>query len=258
MTSVRMQGPADEVVSASFCVLGLGDEVHWTSLALMHGLRSQGFRVAGLLPQADDVQWHRGRWRSERVLQLQEAGSFAFPVSALCPTVQGGSPGVPPPLLDIEAVVDAGSVLGTWADLVVVDALGTPDTGLAKHRAGRPVRPEAADMADVALAMDWPVVVACDDSGQGLHDACQLVTRLRDRGLRVVAWIQAGLTPMACAAGLVCVGAIPRTELREPVQAARHVDLVRLLDVLGVRRSGAGPHAHGVSANAHKTGGRAG
>lgn len=248
MTSARLQGPPDGGVPASFCVLGLGDEVHWVSLALMHALRGKGFRVTGLLPRADDVYWDRGRWRSERVLQLQGAGSFAFPVSALCPSVQGGLAGGSVPPVDVEAVVDSCAALATWVDLVVVDALGLPD-GRSGCDGG-----EADDMTDVAQALGLPVVIACEDSEPGLRDACRLVARLRGRGLRVVAWVQSGLTPMACAAGLGCVGAIPADVLGDPAQAARHVDVARLI---GLLLPDMGDQGSAASANAHKTASRA-
>lgn len=241
MTSARLQGPADGVAPVSFCVLGFGDAVHWASLALMECLRTRGYRITGLLPLAGDAQWRQGRWRSDRVAQLQGASSFAFPASALCTAAQPELRDQPDGEVDVEAVVDSHAVLATWVDVVVVDALGDPDGG------------PTPNMGDVAQALGLPVVIACEGSEQGLQKACGLVSHLRARGLRVVAWVQSGPQPMACAAGIPCVGAIPPGDLHEPVRAARHVDVMRLLCAL---QGSADPSATGVSANARKTGGQ--
>lgn len=241
MTSARFQNLPSGTTPVSFCVLGFGEEVHWASLALMECLRTQGYHITGLLPLADDAHWREGGWRSDRVKQIQGASSFAFPASALCATTQRESRGQLTEGVDLEAVVDSFAALATWADLVVVDALGEPDGGLAPN------------MGDVAQALGLPVVIACEDSEEALQKACTLVHHLRERQLRVVAWVQAGLQPMACAAGIPCVGSIPSADLHVPARAARHVEATRLLDALLPE---AGPQSLGVSANARKTGGR--
>lgn len=244
-TSARWPGPADGVAPVSFCVLGFGDVVHWASLALMESLRARGYRTTGLLPLAGDAQWRHGRWRSERVAQLQRASSYAFPASALCTTALPEPHDAPAGAVDVEAVVDSHAVLATWVDIVVVDALGDPD--------GDP----APNMGDVAQALGLPVVIACADGeggDGGLQQACQFVSRLRARGLRVAAWVQSARQPLACVAGIPCVGAIPPGELHEPVRAARHVDVTRLL---GALQASADPAVAAVSATARKTGGPA-
>lgn len=241
-TSARWQGPTDGVAPVSFCVLGFGDAVHWASLALMEALRAQGYRTTGLLPLAADAQWRHGRWRSERVAQLQGASSYAFPASALCTTALPEPRDAPAGAVDVEAVVDSHAVLATWVDIVVVDALGDPD--------GDP----APNMGDVAQALGLPVVIAYADGEGGLQQACQLVSRLRARRLRVAAWVQSARQPGACVAGIPCVGAIPPGELHEPVRAARHVDVRRLL---GALQGCADPAVAAVSATARKTGGPA-
>lgn len=241
MMNSRLPSPTTGDAPASFCVLGFGLEVHWVSLALMHVLRNEGYRVTGMIPLADDAQWSQGRWRSERVTQLQDASSFAFPASALCagalpdPQVREGC------AVDAEAVTDSFAALATWVDLVVVDALGNPDGS------------SAPDMGDVAQVLGLPVIIACNDSDQSLQDACRLVARLRKRPLNVVGWVQSGLRPMACAAGLSCVAAIPADDLQDPRRAVRHVDAARLLQVL-LPMASESPVA---SANARKTGGQA-
>lgn len=183
------------------------------------------------------MHWHLGRWRSERVIELQGAGSFGFLVSALCPSAQRGPAERVAPWLDIEALVDSFSILSTWVDLVVVNALGAPDRQREGGTGG------ASGMAGVAQALDLPVVIACEDGQRGLHDACHLVARLRARGLRIVAWVQSGGPPMACATGLSCLGAIPSDALRDPAQAARHVDVARLLALLTPGPGGRAPGA---------------
>jgi hypothetical protein len=206
----------------------------------MECLRQNGYRIAGLLPLAVDTQWRQGRWCSDRVTQLQGASSFAFPASALCTTAQTELRDQPACAFDLGAVVDSHAVLATWVDIVVVDALGDPDGG------------PTPNMGDVAQTLGLPVVIACEDSEQGQRNAFRLVSRLRVRRLHVVAWVRSGLQPMACAAGLPCVGAIPPEDLRKPVRAARHLDVMRLMCAL---QSSVDETVFGVLANARKTGG---
>jgi len=242
MTIKRPSDLAHVEAPTSFCVLGFGQEVHWTSLALMHALRNWGYLVTGMIPRADDARWSEGRWRSERVAQLQRASSFAFPASAVCALNRTLEPQVDVSPFDAEALVDSFRALATWADMVVVDALGNPDGS-----AGLNTR-------DVAQALGLPVIIACDDSQQGLESACGLVKSLRRRQLRVTGWVQYGIRPMACAAGVTCIAAIPSGDMQDPLRAARHVNTRSLLDVLLPAGRTAGP---APSANPRKTGGLA-
>lgn len=229
-------------VPPSFCVLGFGQEVHWASLALIHALRNGGYRVTGMMPIADDARWSEGRWRSERVAQLQRASSFAFPPSAVCALNRSLEPQADDPPFDAEALVDSFRVLATWADMVVVDALGNPDGSAGLNT------------SDVAQALGLPIIIACDDSQLGLESACELVKSLRRRQLKVTGWVQSGIRPMACAAGVTCIAAIPSVDMPDPVRASDYVNIRSLLDVLLPADRTEGPTS---SANARKTGGQA-
>lgn len=242
MTTKGSSDLAHAEAPSSFCVLGFGQEVHWTSLALMHALRNWGYRVTGMIPMADDARWSEGRWHSERVSELQHASSFAFPASAVCALSRSLEPRWDNSAFDAEGLVDSFSALATWTDLVVVDALGNPEgsTGL--------------DTCDVARVLGLPVIIACDDSRAGLENACGLVKSLRKRQLKVVGWVQSGIEPIACAAGMTCIAAIPSGDMQDPLRAARHVNTPSLLNILlpAGRTAGTAP-----SANARKTGGLA-
>lgn len=244
MKSARWSGSVAGLAPVSFCVMGLGEEVHWVSLALMKSLHARGYRITGLLPLAHDAKWRQGHWRSEQVVQLQDASSFRFPISALCTAPQPDPQGRALPQMDAASVADSYAVLATWADVVVVDGLADPDDLLAP----------GLNMSDVAQVLGLPVIIACGDSEAALQESCQLVSRLRGRGLDVVAWVQTGSRSLACAAGIPCVGAVPCEVLYAPARAAQHMDVDRLLLAL---HSLADPPATITPANGRKTQGRA-
>ena len=207
---------------ASFFVLGLGESAHWTALALMACLRERGYRITALMPLARDAQWQQGRWRSERVSQLQAASSFHFPASALCTAPMPDPAGSGALVLHTEAVEDSLAVLSTWADVVVVDGEGDPDAVLVP----------GITLGDVAQALGLPVVVVCEDHAAAVEDSCELVSRCCQRGIRVAGWVLVGSHGMACSEGIPLLGAIPLKAMRDPAVAARHVDVQRLMDVL--------------------------
>ena len=209
-------------VPTSFFVLGLGESAHWTSLALMACLRGEGFRITGLMPLAHDAQWQQGRWRSERVSQLQAASSFNFPASALCTAPMPDPAGDGALNMHAESVEDSFAALATWADVVIIDGEGGPDALLAP----------GITLGDVAQTLGLPVIVACDDDDAALQASCELVSRCRERGIRVAGWVLVGSHSLACAAGIPRLGRIPLDAMREPALAARHVDAQRLVDVL--------------------------
>lgn len=209
-------------VPTSFFVLGLGESTHWTSLALMECLRGEGFRITALMPLAHDAQWQHGRWRSERVSQLQAASSFGFPVSALCTAPMPDPDGEGTLAIHPEAVVDSYAALATWADVVVIDGEGDPDALLAP----------GVTLSDVAQTLGLPVIMVCEDNDAALQASCELVSRCRARGIRVAGWVLVGAHPLACAAGIPRVCTIPLEAIRDPAAAAQHVDAQRLVDVL--------------------------
>lgn len=192
--------PFAAAAPASFFVLGMGEGVHSISLALMACLRGAGFRITGLMPLAHDAQWQQGRWRSERVLQLRAASSFDFPASALCTAPTPDPAGGARLTMHLEAVADSYAALATWADIVVIDGEGDPDASLAP----------GVTLGDMAQTLGLPVILVCEDNEVALQAACELVLRCRARGIQVVGWVQAGERPLACAAGIPRIGAIPR------------------------------------------------
>ncbi len=229
--------------SGSLVVLGASETVHWVSLAVMHSLRAWGCRVTGLMPLARDAQWQGRQWRSARVEQLKEASSIAFPVPALCGVPQPHAADVLLPELFTEAVVDSYAVLSTWADVVVVDGVGPPQEPLAP----------GLNMVGVAQALNLPVLIACDNSEEGLTASCELVRHLRDLNLRLLGWVQAGQRRLPCSAGIECMGAVPESDLEQPQRAFRYIDAPGLMAALGLRQellTGSG------IANARKTWGQ--
>lgn len=234
--------PKTRASSSSLVVLGTTETAHWVSLAAMHALRQQGCRVTGFMPLAHDALWHEGRWRSASLEQLQAASSFAFPTSALCCAPPAPVADAPVSVLQRETVVDSYTTLATWADVVVVDGVGAPGALLAPD----------LSMIGVAQALDLPVLIACDDSDEGLMHTCALVRQLRGLRLRLLGWVQAGQRRLACAAGMACLGTIAPCDLRAPLRAARQVHAQGLMHALGIDPVAV---AKGGLANARKTGG---
>lgn len=215
----RLAAPA----CASLFVLGAaGQGVHWVALALMHCLRQQGLRTTALMPVACDAQWHNGRWYSERVAQLKAHSSFAFPAAALC-TVPAPDPSASPPRpVALRDVLDSYQALATWSDAVVVDGVGEPEALLA---------PELS-LRELARWMRLPVVIVCEDSEAAWHAFCALLTRCRAQGIRVAGWVQLGCRPLRGDAGIPLLGTVPWQALSQPVEAAAHIDGLRLLQGL--------------------------
>lgn len=208
---------------ASLFVLGAaGQGVHWAALALMHCLRQQGLCTTALMPVASDAQWHNGRWHSACIAQLKAHSSFAFPAAALCTAPAPDPSGSQPLPVALRDVLDSYQALATWSDAVVVDGVGEPEALLAPD----------LSLRDLARHMRLPVVMVCEDSEAALHASCALVTRCRAQGIRVAGWVRLGCRPLRCVAGVPLLGVIPAHALSQPVEAAAHLDGLRLLQVL--------------------------
>ncbi len=209
--------------------------------ALVNRLRNHGVHTVGMKPVATGATLEHGRWRQSDLEQLAKEGSFSFPGRVLSPYIfaQESSPqraaemaGVQ---MRIEEMVDTFDVLATWADVIVVD--GDRDF----------LDPLGADFdtADLALALDLPVLLVV-----GIKDGCvaqALLTEkaLRARNLELIGWVanlvDPELTPAQAqthldALGLClhapCLAQIPRLDLPQAAAVAAQFPIDTLLAAL--------------------------
>ena len=193
------------------------------STALLHALRGQGLRAAGMKPVASGCTRNTDGWRNDDALALQAASEpvpdyddvnpYALPM-ATAPQLAAREAGV---RIERGPILAAHARLGRQADVVVVEGVG----GWAA--------PLADDLEQAALvhALDAPVVLVV-----GLRLGCLSHARLSARviagdGCRLAGWIANAVD-------------------REFDRAADYLELLRA--ALPVPCLGLLPHAPGVDA----------
>ncbi|GEM_PF-161876 len=209
--------------------------------ALVNRLRNHGVQTVGMKPVATGATLVHGRWRQSDLEQLAKEGSFEFPGRVLSPYIfaQESSPQQAAEMagvqMRIEEMVDTFDVLATWADVIVVD--GDRDF----------LDPLGADFdtADLALALDLPVLLVV-----GIKDGCveqALLTEkaLRARGLELVGWVgnrvdsdltqeqaQHHVEALGRHLGAPCLAQIPRLDLPQAATVAAQFQIDALLAAL--------------------------
>lgn len=168
------------------------------SAALLHALRHHHRRVVGMKPVAAGlIPDGEGGWVSEDVLALRAASSLAVPPALDNPVA------LPEPLsphlaaqrageqIAVAPLVQALHTLQARADAVVVEGAG-----------GWMVPLNATEtMADLALAMDLPVVLVVGIRLGCLNHALLSAQAIRASGARLIGWAANHIDPdMACVA----------------------------------------------------------
>ena len=187
------------------------------SSAIVHLAGASGRVAVGMKPVAPGATFHHGRWHNDEVDRLAAAGSLPLPGSALCPYILAPdqAPEIAAHLAGItlapEFMLEAFGALQVWADVVVVDGMGGFRMPLA----------DGYDSADLAQAMDLPVVLAVGLRPGCLNHALLTAEAIRARGLRLAGWVaNASETPLAQPEmtlaslqrwlGAPCLGVLPR------------------------------------------------
>jgi len=161
------------------------------SAALIEALRQQGRRVAPFKPIAAGAEWDDGQWRNDDALTLIEAagGDWCYPeVNPYCfeapvsPHLASVDEGV---AVELSKILRAGEQLAAQADGVIAEGAGGWLVPLAAD----------LDIADMALALNLPVVLVV-----GLRLGCLNHARLSElaieqRGARLVGWIASQVDP---------------------------------------------------------------
>jgi dethiobiotin synthetase len=204
---------------------GIGKSL--ASATLLHALRARGLRAVGMKPLASGCERTPEGLRNEDALLLQAASAprpdyedvnpFALP-NPLAPELAAADAGIRVTLAPIEA---AFARLSSQADAVVVEGVGGWAAPLAAD----------LDQADLARALDLPVVLVV-----GLRLGCLNHARLTARaiqadGLRLAGWIANDIDPAMERADdnftllqrrlpVACWGRLPFRDKPDPAQLA--------------------------------------
>jgi dethiobiotin synthetase len=204
---------------------GIGKSL--ASATLLHALRARGLRAVGMKPLASGCERTPEGLRNEDALLLQAASAprpdyedvnpFALP-NPLAPELAAADAGIRVTLAPIEA---AFARLSSQADAVVVEGVGGWAAPLAAD----------LDQADLARALDLPVVLVV-----GLRLGCLNHARLTARaiqadGLRLAGWIANDIDPAMERANdnfallqrrlpVACWGRLPFRDKPDPAQLA--------------------------------------
>lgn len=195
------------------------------SAALLHALARQQRRVVGMKPIAAGLVRRGDAWVSDDVLALRAASNVAVPPEldnpvalpdALSPHLAAARAGRRITVAQLHA---AQRVLAERADVVVVEGSGGWRVPLNEHET----------LADLAIAMNAPVVLVVGLRLGCLNHALLTAEAIRADGLALAGWVANCIDPaMECVADNI---ATLRARLNAPL-----LGVVRWLDVPDARR----------------------
>jgi dethiobiotin synthetase len=173
-----------------------------------------------------------GEWRNEDVERLQAAGNVDAPLAWRCPYVLKAP--MSPHLaaqeegvrIELQPLLAAFEALTHHADAVVVEGVGGFRVPLA----------DDFDSADLAVALDLPVILVVGMRLGCLNHALLTAEAIRVRGLRLAGWAASAIDPhmLAFEANLQTLrarldapllGVVPQLPAPDASDAARHLDL---------------------------------
>lgn len=204
--------------------------------ALLHKCREQGWRAIGMKPVAAGcVQDEQGVWRNADVIILEAAAGAAnigaapddinpyLFHEAIAPHLAAAHQGV---RIDLARILTSFQRLQTQADAIVVEGAGGFLVPLA----------EGFDSADLAHALNLPVVLTVSMRLGCLNHALLTQEAIAARGLRLAGWVANRVDPaMACFDENLAtlqerlraplLGVVPFLESPEPANVARQLTL---------------------------------
>jgi dethiobiotin synthetase len=159
--------------------------------ALLAALNEQGVRAVGMKPVAAGAECVDGVWRNEDVEALRAASSFQPAEEALNPYLFREA--VAPHLaarrkgvaIRIPRILEAYAQLAGQADLVLVEGAGGWLVPLDERH----------DMADLARALDLPVLLVVGMRLGCLNHALLSAEAIARRGLRLAGWLANRIDP---------------------------------------------------------------
>ncbi|RQH09798.1 dethiobiotin synthase [Paraburkholderia dinghuensis] len=212
-------------------VTGTDTEIGKTfvSAALLRGFARAGLRAAGMKPIAAGAFERDGAWHNDDADQLDAAASVPLPSDLRTPYLLK-EPAAPHIAAALEGVtLDIGHIVACYrqarerADVVVVEGVGGFRVPLDATR----------DTADLAVALDLPVVLVVGMRLGCISHALLTAEAVAARGLFIAGWVANCIDPAM-------------TFPEENIDALRE----RLAAQYGAPLIGVVPHLRGVSADA--------
>jgi len=229
----------------SLFVTGTDTEIGKTlvSAALLRGFARKGMRAAAMKPIAAGAFERDGVWHNEDADQLDAASSVLLPPDIRTPFLlrEPAAPHIAAALedvtLDMARIVDCHAQALKLADMVVVEGVGGFRVPLT----------DAHDTADLALALNLPVVLVVGMRLGCISHALLTAEAIAARGLRLAGWVANRVDPAMTFADeniaairdrldrqyqAPLLGVVPRLEPASPDVAASHLDIDTLLQAL--------------------------
>jgi dethiobiotin synthetase len=181
-------------MSAAWFVTGTDTGVgkSLVACALMWHLRARYARIAGMKPVAAGSQrGPDGQWNNEDVWALQAAATVDLPQSLVNPYLLNApvSPHIAAQRdgirIELEAIVHACTSLRAQTDALVVEGAGGFRVPLSATQDG----------ADLAVALDLPVILVVGLRLGCLNHAMLTAESIAARGLRLVGWVANHIDP---------------------------------------------------------------
>lgn len=153
--------------------------------ALLHVLRTLGRSAVGMKPVAAGAERVGGAWVNEDVALLRQAASIEAPAEwvnpylfrdAIAPHIAAERKGV---RIEIPRIVEACENLARLADWVVVEGAGGFRIPFDRQK----------DSADLAVALNLPVVLVVGMRLGCLNHALLTAEAIERRGLRLAGWV---------------------------------------------------------------------
>lgn len=202
------------------------------SSAILRRLAASGLRAVGMKPVAAGLEEIDGTWCNEDVVRLRSAGNVIVPLSMQChyqlrapvsPHLAAQQEGV---RIEIERILAGFEALAQRADAVVVEGAGGFRVPLG----------DALDGADLAVALDLPVILVVGMRLGCLNHALLSAEAIRARGVRLAGWVASTIDPhmLALEANLQTLrerldapllGVLPHLPVPDAAAAAHHLDL---------------------------------
>ncbi|CAG4887860.1 dethiobiotin synthase [Paraburkholderia gardini] len=213
------------------------------SAALLRGFSREGLRAAAMKPVAAGAFERDGVWHNEDADQLDAAASVLLPAAIRTPFLlrEPAAPHIAAALenvsLDIAHIVDCHAEALTLADVVVVEGVGGFRVPLT----------DAHDTADLALALNLPVVLVVGMRLGCISHTLLTAEAIAARGLQLAGWVANRIDPAMHFADeniatirdwldrhydAPLLGVVPHLSPTSPDDAANHLDVATLLHAL--------------------------
>ena len=229
----------------SLFVTGTDTEIGKTlvSAALLRGFTREGLRAAAMKPIAAGASLVDGVLHNDDADQLDAAASVLLPPEIRTPFMlrEPAAPHIAAALdnvtLDMTRIVDAHNAALQMADIVVVEGVGGFRVPLT----------DTHDTADLALALNLPVVLVVGMRLGCISHALLTAEAIAARGLPIVGWVANRVDPdmlfpdeniaalrvrLDAQYGAPLLGIVPHLSPTSPDIAATHLDTTRLLQTL--------------------------